>query len=250
MRIHWRFEIFAYLAINELLGIYRRRLEMIISPAISMTLAMTLTPLGLALYGSSIELHKVVISGFIVTGMIMGSSVSTAYYMLGASLEAIERLLQMPLSRWAMLLARSISSTVAGMPIPIMVLVLAIPYTGFSLVSTIAVIMASLIIPLGVIGVASIIGYFVKNLPRLSIAISLSSSALTYLSPLYYQLDVLPNTIRILVMVNPASLGVELIRRSIVQGILDINLIPPLLLINLAWFLAGMTTMLRKIEKR
>jgi ABC-type polysaccharide/polyol phosphate export permease len=149
-----------------------------------------------------------------------------------------------------MLLARSISSTVAGMSIPIMVLVLAIPYTGFSLVSTIAVIIASLIIPLGVIGVASIIGYFVKNLPRLSIAISLSSSALTYLSPLYYPLDVLPNTIRILVMVNPASLGVELIRRSIVQGILDINLIPHLLLINLAWFLAGMTAMLRKIEKR
>jgi ABC-type polysaccharide/polyol phosphate export permease len=149
-----------------------------------------------------------------------------------------------------MLLARSISSTVAGMPIPIMVLVLAIPYTGFSLVSTIAVIIASLIIPLGVIGVASIIGYFVKNLPRLSIAISLSSSALTYLSPLYYPLDVLPNTIRILVMVNPASLGVELIRRSIVQGILDINLIPHLLLVNLAWFLAGMAAMLRKIEKR
>jgi hypothetical protein len=98
LRIHWRFEIFAYLAINELLGIYRRRLEMIISPAISMTLAMTLTPLGLALYGSSIELHKVVISGFIVTGMIMGSSVSTAYYMLEASLETIERLLQLKAS--------------------------------------------------------------------------------------------------------------------------------------------------------
>ncbi len=250
MRIHWRLEIFAYLAINELLGIYRRRLEMIISPAISMVLVMMLTPLGLLLYGSSIELHKVVISGFIVIGIIMGASISTAYYMVEASLEAVERLLQIPLPRWAILLTRSISSTVAGVLVPITALVLAIPYTGFSLISTAAVIIASLIIPLGVIGVASMIGYFVKNLPRLSIAISLSSSALTYLSPLYYPLDVLPNIIRILVMVNPASLGVELIRRSIVQGILDINLIPPLLLINLVWFLAGMTAMLRKIEKR
>ncbi len=250
MRIHWRFEIFAYLAINELLGIYRRRLELIVSPAISMVLAMALTPLGLMLYGSSIELHKVVISGFVVAGMIMGSSVSTAYYMLEASLEAIERLLQIPLPRWAMLLARSISSTIAGMPIPIMVLILAIPYIGFSLISIAAVAIASIIIPLGVIGVASMIGNFVKNLPRLSIAISLSSSALTYLSPLYYPLDVLPNIIRVLVIVNPSSLGVELIRRSIVQGILDISLIPPLLLVNISWFLAGMTAMLRKIEKR
>ncbi|MEM1610867.1 MAG: ABC transporter permease [Sulfolobales archaeon] len=250
MRIYWRFEIFAYLAINELLGIYSRRLEMIISPAISMALAMTLTPLGLILYGSSIELHKVVISGFVVTGMVMGTSISTAYYLVEASLEAIERLLQIPLPRWAVLLARSMSSAVAGIPVPIMVLALAIPYIGFSLISMAAVIIASLVIPLGVIGVASLIGYLVKNLPRLSIAISLSSSALTYLSPLYYPLDVLPNIIRILVMANPASLGVELIRRSIIQGILDINLIPPLLLVNLAWFLTGMAAMLRKIDKR
>jgi len=242
--------IIAYISLYELITIYRRRFELVLTPIITIAMAMAITPMGLSLYGSSIELHKVVISGIAIAGTIAGSAASSSYYMVEASLEAFEKLLQVPAPRWAILAARSISASTIGIPITVVAITLASPYIGFSILSLAAAALASYMLSLGVIGVVSTAGYFVKNLQRLSLAVSIASSALSQMSPLYYPLDVLPGHIRLLVMLNPASLAVELLRRSILLGSIDLGLLPELALINTAWLSTGFYAMLKKIERR
>jgi ABC-type polysaccharide/polyol phosphate export permease len=234
----------------EFRGLFRRRVEFLLSPMLSWAIAMLITPLGLSLYGSSIGLEKVVVTGMIIQGTITGAAIAPFYFLVEISLESVDKLMQVPLPRWVVLLYRLLVSATAGLFVSLFVWLLALPYLGFSLASLLSVVLASYVASLGIFGLVSLAGYKVKNIQRLSIVATLSSAVLSYLSPLYFPLEVLPGHLRVAVMLNPPSLAVELVRRAIISGVLDAGTFALMLLVNLAWFLAGFVAMMNKLDNR
>lgn len=238
------------LLVYEFRGLFRRRSELLLSPMLSWAIAMVITPLGLALYGSSIGLEKVVVTGMIIGGTISGATVAAIYFLAETSLEALDRVLQVPLPLWVVLLYRFLVSATGGLVVSAFVWLLALPYLGFSPVSLFSVLLASYVASLGIIGVVSLAGYKVKSLQKLSIATSLASATLTYLSPLYFPLDVLPVHIKVAVMLNPPSLAVELVRKAVISATLSTGLVASMLAVNLTWFSAGLLALMRRVDSR
>ncbi|MCC6005849.1 MAG: ABC transporter permease [Thermofilum sp.] len=234
----------------ELRGLFRRRVELILSPMLSWAIAMVITPLGLTLYGSSIGLEKVVITGMIIEGAISGAAVATLYFLGEMSFEAIDRVLQVPLPLWAALLCRSLVSATGGLMVSAFIWLLSLPYLGFSPESLSAVVLASYVASLGIIGVVSLAGYWVRSIQKLSIAASFASAALTYLSPLYFPLDALPMHIRVIMILNPPSLAIELVRKAVVSAALRMDTAALMLAVNLVWFFLGLLALLKKAERR
>jgi ABC-type polysaccharide/polyol phosphate export permease len=243
-------EISSALLSYEFRGLFKRRIEFLLSPMLSWAIAMLITPLGLALYGSSIGLEKVVVTGMIIEGTISGAAIAPFYFLAEMSLETVDKLMQVPLPRWIVLLYRLLVSATVGLIVSAFIWLLALPYLGFSLISLLSVVLASYVASLGIFGLVSLVGYRVKNIQRLSIAATLSSAVLAYLSPLYFPLEVLPEHLRVAVMLNPPSLAIELVRKAIFTAMLDANTFVLMLAVNLAWFLAGFLAIMKKLDKR
>jgi len=249
-----RFRDFIEIAIaaflHELENLLRRRTELILIPIVSMTIAMVITPVGLTAYGGSIDLHRVVIPSFIMLSVISGSVASAAYFVVELSLESIDRLLQVPWPRTLLFCLKAISASIAGVIAATAILLISTFYIGISTAVVASTVTSAFIASLGVIGATLTISYPVKNIQRLSLAVSLASSVLTYLSPLYYPLDVLPLILRTLIMFNPPTLAIELLREAVLKAKIDIEVLTLLILINVAWLSTGIMLFISKISKR
>ncbi len=156
----------------------------------------------------------------------------------------------LPIRESEIILASILSAALTTIPIPTLCLLIA-SLMGLKVdVSSFLLMVISLYIAAtGVLGFILVFSSLVKNIVRLSIIASFLASILTYISPIYYPLNVFPLPVQVIMCLNPLTLHIKFTRQLVIFGELDYLCIIYLSSVSSFWFLLGYALLKRKMEK-
>ncbi len=151
----------------------------------------------------------------------------------------------MPLTPLRYILLRILSVLVVIQIVTLVSTALASLYIELDIYAIALILLTSTITALGIIGLTLFIGGFVSDISKISLVISTLSASLMYLSPIYYPLEVLPQALAYMIMINPLTPGIQLLRNAIINNLLNIELTLYMLSINFTWLILGLYTISR-----
>ncbi|MEB3779702.1 MAG: ABC transporter permease [Desulfurococcales archaeon] len=242
--------LLALVAYNLRVILHSRR-EFIITPLVIAIVSVTIIPYGLSKYVGEGEVAVVVSTGLILGAILLPSMVAAFYSVMEITLGSFEKYMLLPVSRYTIILARIISITILNVMVTTIALSLAAALHGLKITTIIALTtyLSSATLTLGITGITLVLTGGVANLERASLTISVLSILLADASPILFPLNALPTWTQILLILNPVTSAVEVLRSTVLERWPDTTMILTLLIINFAWIIAGLKTLITRLEK-
>lgn len=241
--------LFAAVYAHTLTRLLKRRSEVIAAPTLSVILEFALLPYGLMLYGGALQFHVVVVTALVATSTLSAALAAAVLHVVELRLGLLDQILQVPLPRYIVLIARALAAVTAALPPAVLSVLLSWAYVPVTVTFVAVSLVASILAGLSLVGLASLVGSLSKDISRASFAVSLASSALTLLSPVYFPLSVLPRWLAALMLFNPLTPAIELARSVALSGALDVTSAVALPVSSVVWLTAGIVALKRRIEE-
>ncbi len=241
-----------YLTAYNVKHILTTRKEFILVPLVSTIASMLIVPYGLSRFTSSIAVGAVVAMGLLVTSIFLPSTITALYTIIELGIGLLDKYLTLPIPRHQVVLARFLASALLGLINVTVALILASIYgVHITPLGALAVYLMSIVLSLGVTGVVLFLSARNLDVQRASLMASIVNIILLNLSPLYFPLSVMPPALQVIMLINPASGVVEALRAIILgRGWCSVpTLILVSLVLNLAWFSAGVKVFVGRLRR-
>lgn len=231
--------------------ILRSRREFIVTPLVIAVISITVIPYGLFRYVGERDVAVVVSTGLIMGAILLPSMAAALYSVMEVTLGSFEKYMLLPVSRRLVILARVASMAVLNMAAATIALTLAALLHGLKVTIPVAasVYLSSAALTAGITGVTLVFTGGAASLERASLTVSVLSILLADASPILFPLKALPLWAQALLIVNPVTSAVEVLRRAALEGQPDPIMATALLIVNLGWMAAGLKTLTARLEK-
>ncbi len=243
-------QLITLITYNFKIILYSRR-EFIITPLVIAVVSVTIIPYGLFRYVGKSDIAVVVSTGLILGAILLPSMIAALYSVMEITLGSFEKYLLLPVPRYIVVLARMISMTTFNMITVTIALALAAVLHGLELTIQVALAayFSSAALTAGITGITLIFAGNAASLERASLTVSVLSILLANASPILFPLDALPLWAQALLLLNPATSAIEVLRSAALEGWPDPLMSATLLVFNSAWMVVGLKTLIMRLEK-
>lgn len=227
------------------------RREFIITPLVIAVVSVTIIPYGLFRYVGTGDIAVVVSTGLIMGAILLPSMAAALYSVMEVSLGPFEKYMLLPVPRQVVVLARIASMALLNMVAVTVALALAAALHGLKITIPVAALayISSAALTAGITGITLLLAGGAASIERVSLTVSVLGILLADASPILFPLESLPLWAQALLIINPVTSSVEVLRRAALEGRLDPVMATALLIVNLGWMAAGMKALSARLEK-
>ncbi len=215
-------EAYARLLRHFMLEMVNGHPEVILLPLLSGLLIVVVVPTGLRSFlgFTHTDLAGVMVTGLLASTLVTPSIITAFYTSIEASLEAIERYLLIPLPRYLVILSRvAVTGILASLCIVPLYVLVSVQGLSFGVITLLPLVyLASLATVMGVAGMALVFTQLAESIQSKSVIISMVGIVVSQVSPLLFPLAVLPPHLQLVMLVNPVTPSVELLRTLMQPG--------------------------------
>ncbi len=243
-------QLLALVAYNIRVIVYSRR-EFAVTPLAIAVVSVTVIPYGLSRYVGESGVAVVASTGLMLGAILLPSMVAALYSVMEVTLGSFEKYMLLPVPRYAVILARVAAMSAVNVAVVTLALALASLIHGLEVTAAVAAsaYISSIALTAGVTGVTLLVAGGTASLERASLAVSVLSVLLADASPILFPLEALPPWAQALLILNPVTSAVEVLRSAALEGAPDPLMTAALIAVNACWMIIGLKVLTAKLER-